>query len=80
MVTGVPVAFARAEADSVGLRRLTAADWARSLGEVAWCDGIGAPDAAYAGAVAASDPAAKAATTAAATGLEPGRLDARPVL
>jgi hypothetical protein len=79
MVTGWPVAFACADADSVGLRRL-AADWARSLGDVAWCEGVGALDAAWAGAVAASDPAARVATTAAAIGLDVGRLEARTVL
>ncbi|MEU8713292.1 hypothetical protein [Streptomyces sp. NPDC048663] len=41
MVTDWPVAFACADADSVGLSRV-AEDSGRSLGDAAWRDGVGA--------------------------------------
>jgi hypothetical protein len=71
-VTGLPVAFARADADSVALNRRAAECGFRSWWDAACGDPVGA---AWAGTVADREAAARAATTPAATGLAAGRLD-----
>lgn len=74
MVTGLPVAFARAEADSVALRLR----WAPGVlpDESACGDRVGPAGAAWATTAEVSDPAARAATTVTATGLDVERLNA----
>lgn len=73
MVTGLPVAFARADADSVALRLW----WDPGVAESVCGDRVGAAGAAWATTAEVSDPAARAAATATATGLDLRRLDAR---